>query len=152
VGDVASKPRDLGNDRGYRVSHVGLRQDAMKSGFIALKGRDGALRLGMRVFCEVGTQSAGVRESQKRRRDAGATGLPVYEAVGEGVVAGADAHGVVPGDGEGPPREATEDGLTECEGEDVALFGEEQAHAEAADEGDGNEDGIGPVQGAEDEA
>jgi hypothetical protein len=31
-------------------------------------------------------------------------GLPVYEAFGEGVVAGADAHGVVPGDGEGPPR------------------------------------------------
>ena len=72
--------------------------------------------------------------------------------MGEGVVAGADAHGVVPGDGEGPPGEAAEDCLTEREGEDVALFGEEEAHAEAADEGDGYEDGIGPVQSAEDEA
>jgi hypothetical protein len=32
------------------------------------------------------------------------TELPMHETLGEGVVARADAHGVVPGDGEGPPR------------------------------------------------
>ena len=42
--------------------------------------------------------------------------------------------------------------MAEREGEDVALFGEEEAHAEAADERDGDQDGIRPVQGAEDEA
>ncbi len=71
--------------------------------------------------------------------------LPVHEALGEGVVAGADAHGVMPGDGEGPPRKTAENGLAEGEGQDIALFGEEQAHAEAADECDGNEDRVGPV-------
>ena len=41
-----------------------------------------------------------------------------------GVVAGADAHGVVPGYGEGPPDQATQDGLAEGQRENIALAGE----------------------------
>ena len=50
------------------------------------------------------------------------------------MVAGADTHGVVPGDGEGPPGERAKDGLAEGEGEDVAVFGEKPGHAGAAGE------------------
>ena len=71
---------------------------------------------------------------ENRTRESDEYELPVDEAVGEGVVAGADAHGVVPCDGKGPPGEAAENGLAQGEGEDVALFSEEQAHAEAADQ------------------
>jgi hypothetical protein len=87
--NVESKPRDLGSDRGYRVAKVGLRQDAAagRSEPRPYNGKDAGKILAL------------------------PTALPSYEAVGEGVVAGADAHGVVPGDGEGPPDQAAEDGL-----------------------------------------
>ena len=42
--------------------------------------------------------------------------------------------------------------MAQGQGQDVALLGEEQAHTESADKGDGDEDGVGPVEGAEDEA
>jgi hypothetical protein len=61
--------------------------------------------LGMTLFCDgrdVVCQSS--QKSRTPRQAAGATeALPSHEAFGEGVVAGADAHRVVPGDGEGPP-------------------------------------------------
>ena len=51
-------------------------------------------------------------------------GLPGYKSLGKGIVARAHAHGVVPGYGEGPPDQATQDGLAEGERQDVALAGE----------------------------
>ena len=53
-----------------------------------------------------------------------ARGLPGYKSLGEGIVAWAYAHGVVPGYREGPPDEAAQDGLAEGERENIALAGE----------------------------
>ena len=69
-----------------------------------------------------------------------------------GVVAGADAHGVVPGDGEGPKDEGAEDGLAEDERKNVVVAGEEPAHGGAAEECEGNQDRVGPVQCGEKQA
>jgi len=70
----------------------------------------------------------------------------------EGVVAGADAHGVVPGDGESPKDEGAENRLTEDERKNVVVAGEEPAHSRAAKQGEWNEDGVGPVQCGEEQA
>ena len=67
----------------------------------------------------------------------------------EGIVAGADAHGVVPGDGESPEDEGAENGLAEDERKNVALAREEPAHGGAADERERNDDRIWPMKGGE---
>jgi hypothetical protein len=136
VGDVEFKPRDLGSDTGTGRTERRA-QDAMKGRCLASLGMTGIL---------TGQKKSKPPAGRRRYGE-----LPVHEALGEGVVAGADAHGVMPGDGEGPPRKTAENGLAEGEGQDIALFGEEQAHAEAADECDGNEDWVGPVKRAEDQ-
>jgi threonine dehydrogenase-like Zn-dependent dehydrogenase len=99
VGEAEPKPRDLGSDRGYRAAKVGLRQDA-----------------------SVGRSEPRPYNGENAGR---MPALPVHEALGEGVVAGADAHGVVPGDRECPPHQSTENGLAHREWQDVALAREE---------------------------
>jgi len=67
----------------------------------------------------------------------------------EGIVAGADAHGMVPGDGESPEDEGAENGLTEDERKNVAMAREKPAHGGAADERERNENGIWPMKDGE---
>jgi len=67
----------------------------------------------------------------------------------ERIVAGADAHGMVPGDGERPENKGAENGLAEDERKNVALAREEPAHGRAADERERNEDAIWPMKGGE---
>jgi hypothetical protein len=69
-----------------------------------------------------------------------------------GVEAGADAHGVMPGDGESPKDEGAENGLAEDERKNVAVAGEKPAHGRAAKQGEWNKDGVGPVQCGEEQA
>jgi hypothetical protein len=67
----------------------------------------------------------------------------------EGIVAGADAHGMVPRDGKGPEDEGAENRLTEDERKDVALAREKPAHGRAAYQRKRNEDRIRPMERGE---
>src|SRR2546426_11040760 len=68
------------------------------------------------------------------------------------VVAWTHAQAVVPGKRKPPPDERAEDGLSDGQGDNVALLGKKPRHADPTDKGHGNQDGVGPVQSAEDRA
>src|SRR2546425_5097789 len=68
------------------------------------------------------------------------------------VVAWTHARAVVQGTGKPPQEERAEDGLSDGQGDNVALLGKKPRHADPTDKGHGNQDGVGPVQSAEDRA
>src|SRR3989441_6691997 len=68
------------------------------------------------------------------------------------VVAWTYAQAVVPRNGKHPPDERAEDGLSDGQGDNVALLGKKPRHADPTDKGHGNQNRVGPVQSAEDRA
>lgn len=58
----------------------------------------------------------------------------------------ADAHAVMPRNGKHPPYERTQDSLADSERNDVALACEQPAHRGAPNQGERNENGIGPME------
>src|SRR5580692_2026674 len=62
------------------------------------------------------------------------------------VVARPHAHPVMPRHWKNPPHKGPENGLSHCEGENVAFPGEEPAHCRATDKCQWHENRIGPVQ------
>src|SRR5260370_23843213 len=67
----------------------------------------------------------------------------------EGIVARANAQGVVPRDRERPQDECAENRLTHYERKNVALAREQPAHRRAADKREWNEHRIRPMKGGE---
>ena len=61
----------------------------------------------------------------------------------EPIKAGADAHAVMPGDRKSPPHQRAENRLPQSKRKDVALLTEQPG---AANQSEGDEDGIGPVK------
>src|SRR5262249_20059840 len=64
----------------------------------------------------------------------------------EVIKAGADAHGVMPGDGECPPHQSAKNALPNCKNQDVPFFGEDPSHQSSANSGERHEHRVGPME------
>ena len=64
-------------------------------------------------------------------------------------IARTDAQVMMPGDGEGPENQTTENSLADGQGDDIAMAGEEPSHRRAADEGERYKNRIRPVADGE---
>ncbi len=70
----------------------------------------------------------------------------------EGIEARSHTHGVMPGQREGPPHQSAQDALADGERDNVAFLSEKPGHEGSANQGERNENGIGPMKQGKDSA